>query len=233
MVKQLALALSSPPVQAFENFVVGRNAELMALLHAFALRSSGERFIYLWGGSGCGRSHLLAAVARAARTVSSSVVVLRAPVSAASIEAIDEHATVILDDVERLDTQGQIALFGLYNRIRDAGGGALLASGATAPAGLAVRADLSTRLGWGLVYEVQALDDAEKMAAMRAHAAARGFDLGPEVGDYVLRHARRDLSSLLALVERLDRYSLEERRPITVPLVRDVLQQSGTDEDMQ
>lgn len=223
MVKQLALALSSPPVPAFENFVVGRNAELVALLRAFALRTASERFVYLWGGTGSGRSHLLGAVARAARAVSSSVFEERAPVSAASIEAIDERGTVILDDVERLDAQGQIALFGLYNRIRDAQGGALLASGATAPAGLAVRADLSTRLGWGLVYEVQALDDAEKMAAMRAHAAALGFELGSEVGEYVLRHTRRDLPSLLALVERLDRYSLEERRPITVPLVRDVL----------
>ncbi len=221
--KQLALALSSPPVPAFENFVVGRNAELVALLHAFASRTASERFVYLWGGTGSGRSHLLGAVARAARAASSAVFEERAPVSAASIEAIDERGTVILDDVELLDAQGQIALFGLYNRIRDAQGGALLASGATAPAGLAVRADLSTRLGWGLVYEVQALDDAEKMAAMRAHAAALGFELGPEVGDYVLRHTRRDLPSLLALVERLDRYSLEERRPITVPLVRDVL----------
>jgi DnaA family protein len=68
---------------------------------------------------------------------------------------------------------------------------------------------------------------------MRAHAAARGFELGAEVGDYALRHARRDLPSLLALVERLDRYSLEERRPITVPLLRDVLQQLRNDEDTQ
>lgn len=240
--KQLALALSVPPDPEFGNFVVGRNGELVALLRAFAAHASTERFVYLWGAEGSGRSHLLGAAERAMRRLSPPVSLLRAPVAADAIEAIDERDTVILDDVHRLDAQAQIALFGLYNRIRDADGGALLASGPAAPAGLAVRADLATRLAWGLVYEVQALDDAEKIAAMRAHAAARGFDLGTEVVDYVLRHARRDLPSLLALVERLDRYSLEERRQITVPLVRDVLQQTGAgrpdrpaqnDEDMQ
>jgi DnaA family protein len=203
------------------------------LLRAFASRTSNERFVYLWGAVGSGRSHLLHAVARAASEAGRPLVALSAPVLPHVLEGVDDCSTVVLDDVERLDAPAQIALFGLYNRIRDAGQGALLASGPTPPAGLDVRADLATRLAWGLVYEVRALDDAEKRAAMRAHAAARGFELGAEVGDYALRHARRDLPSLLALVERLDRYSLEERRPITVPLLRDVLQQLRNDEDTQ
>jgi len=191
--KQLALALSSPPDPEFGNFVVGRNGELVALLRAFAARASTERFVYLWGAAGSGRSHLLGAVARAAHSLSQPVSRLRAPVAVAALETIDERDIVVLDDVHRLDIQAQIALFGLYNRIRDAGRGALLASGAAAPAGLPVRPDLATRLAWGLVYEVQALDDAEKIAAMQTHAAARGFDLAAEVGAYALRHARRDL----------------------------------------
>lgn len=223
--KQLALALSSPPEPTFENFVVGRNAELIAMLRAFAVGASGERFIYVWGGAGSGRSHLLASVARAANGAGRPMICLSAPVDHAVLAAIEDDRSVALDDVDHLDAQAQVALFALYNRIRDAGIGSLLTSGGSAPAGLGVRADLATRLGWGLVYEVQALSDEEKSAAMRSHAAARGFALPAEVEDYVLRHARRDLSSLLALVERLDRYSLEERRPITVPLVREVLQQ--------
>lgn len=225
--KQLALALSSPPDPVFDNFVVGRNAELVALLRAFASGPSGERFVYIWGGVGSGRSHLLAAAARAGREAGRPFVLLAAPVTEAQLAALDHDRVVIVDDVERLDADAQIALFALYNRIRDGAAGGLLVAGSAAPAGLPVRSDLSTRLAWGLVYEVQALSDDEKAAAMRSHAAARGFALPADVQDYVLRHGRRDLAFLLALIERLDRYSLEERRPITVPLAREVLQQMG------
>jgi DnaA family protein len=225
-VKQLALALSSPPEPTFDNFVTGRNAELVASLRAFASGTTAERFVYLWGGVGSGRSHLLAATARAGGVAGRDVVLVSAPADHSMLAASEyDRMTVIVDDVDRLDAEAQIALFALYNRIRDGGIGALLCAGEAAPAGLDVRADLATRLAWGLVYEVQALSDEEKAAAMRSHAAARGFTLPDDVQDYMLRHARRDLPSLLMLIESLDRYSLEEQRPITVPLARDVLQQ--------
>jgi DnaA family protein len=99
----------------------------------------------------------------------------------------------------------------------------LIASGNAAPAQLALRADLMTRLACGLVYQVHGLDDPEKVAALRCHAEARGFRLSPEVAAYLLRHAQRDMPSLLALLEALDRYSLETRRAITVPLLRELL----------
>lgn len=223
--KQLALTLSSPPEPTFDNFVVGRNAELVAMLQAFAAGASRERFLYVWGAAGSGRSHLLSAVFRAGTAAGLPVAPLTVPLDQSLLAALDRDRIIVLDDVERLDAQAQIALFALYNGIRDGGVGSLLVSGSAAPARLAVRADLATRLAWGLVYEVQSLSDEEKAAAMQSHAAARGFTLPADVQDYVLRHARRDLSFLLALIERLDRHSLEAQRPITIPLARDVLRE--------
>jgi len=88
---------------------------------------------------------------------------------------------------------------------------------------LALRADLVTRLGWGLVYHVHALADEEKARALVEHAGARGFRLPPDVCEFLLTRVRRDMPALLALLEALDRYSLETRRPVTVPLVRELL----------
>ena len=73
------------------------------------------------------------------------------------------------------------------------------------------------------MYQVQALTDAEKIQALTSHAAGRGFDLQPGVADYLLRHWRRDLPSLLAALDTLDHYSLATKRPVTVPLLREVL----------
>jgi DnaA family protein len=129
---------------------------------------------------------------------------------------------VAIDDVEKLDEVAQVALFSLYNRLRE-NGGMLLVSGKQAPAFLSVRDDLRTRLGWGLVYQVHALSDTEKALALQQHALARGFELPNEVTTYLLRHGRRDLPALLATLDALDEHCLRLKRAASVPLLKEVM----------
>lgn len=196
MTRQLALPISPPPEPTLASFVPGANAELLAHLRALAAGRYAESVLYLWGEPGSGRSHLLRASARPGLTIA--------------------------DDVDRLDDPAQVALFNAINRARESGG-AVLAAGDAPPARLALREDLRSRLGWGLVYQVQALTDADKASYLRAEAARRGIRLAEGVVEYLLTHVRRDLHSLAALLEQLDRTSLEQRRPVTLPLVRDAL----------
>ena len=218
--KQLVLDIALPAAPTFDNFVPGRNAELVAALYALANGAGNERFFYLWGADGSGRSHLLRAVAAAAQRNGRRTVWFDAQTKA--LDAADD-ALCAADDVHLLGAEAQVALFSLHNRIRG-GNGALLASGNAAPAQLALRADLVTRLAAGLVYQLHALGDEEKSAALQRHADARGLRLAPEVTAYLLSHARRDMPSLLALLDALDRYSLETKRAITVPLLRELLE---------
>jgi DnaA family protein len=220
--KQLVLDISPPTPATLDSFVVGRNAELVQLLRDLPAAPVQERFVYIWGEPGSGKSHLLEAYTRQAA---------ERGCEAAYVEAADAHETladlsdshvVALDDVQQLDGTTQIALFNLYNRLRE-GNGMLLVSGDAAAAQLSLRQDLVTRLGWGLVYQVHALSDADKVQALKTHARRRGFDLADAVAEYLLRHWRRDLPALLAVLDALDRYSLETKRPITVPLLRDIL----------
>jgi len=194
--RQLALPISPPPEPTLENFVPGANAELLARLRALAAGELAESVLYLWGEPGSGRSHLLAASAR--------------------------PGLVVADDVERLDATGQIALFNAINAARDAGG-TVLAAGNAPPAQLALREDLKSRLAWGLVYQVKPLTDAEKALTLHGEAARRGLKLSDEVVWYLLTHVRRDLRSLIALLDRIDRASLEQRRAVTLPLVRELI----------
>jgi DnaA family protein len=129
----------------------------------------------------------------------------------------------IVDRVDEADERAAGVLFTLYNALKEHGGRLLAASRAPLSA-LRVREDLRTRLGWGLVYEVMPLADAEKAAAMSLYAQQRGFELGSEVIEYLLRHGRRDMPSLLRTLAALDHYSLAAKRPITVPLIRGWLQ---------
>jgi len=142
MHQQLLPGFPAPSTPTLDNFVAGDNVELLATLHALAAGQARERFIYLWGESGSGKSHLLEAVANAAQAHGIDAVCSHVPSECSGFRL------VALDDADRLDEAAQIDLFNLYNRLRD-GDGCLLASGAQPPAQLAVRPDLATRLGWG------------------------------------------------------------------------------------
>lgn len=217
---QLLLGIAPQWVPSLENFVVGRNLELHAALRHALSSTGGERGFYLWGEPVSGKSHLLQAVAARAVAVGLSAVYAQGVVPPAA-------QVVAVDDVETLDETAQIALFELYNRMRETGG-LLLVSGQAAPAHARLRDDLRTRLGWGMVYQVQGLNDAEKSQALHAHAAARGFELPPEVSQYLLRHGRRDLPYLLGILDELDAYCLRhKKRAATVPLLKEVMKIPG------
>lgn len=210
---QMLLDIAPEWVPSLDNFVAGRNVELLSVLR----QTTAAQILYLWGAAGSGKTHLLQAMAARARAAGRPAHYARASVPEAT-------GTVAVDDVEALDEAAQVALFELYNRMREQGG-LLLLGGVQAPAHLSLRDDLRTRLGWGLVYQVHALNDAEKADALRQHAGARGFDLPPEVVTYLLRHGRRDLPSLLRVLDALDEQCLRLKRPASVPLLKEVIQQ--------
>lgn len=212
---QLLLGIAPDWTPTLDNFVAGRNAELLAALRQ-ALSGTGDvRCIYLWGEAGSGKSHLLQAAVLAARAAGRSAICLCGAVP-------DAAQVVAVDNAETLSEAAQVALFELYNRMQETAG-LLLVSGPMAPAQLALRDDLRTRLGWGLVYQVHGLSDGEKAQALERHAAARGLDLPQEVTHYLLRHGRRDLPALLAVLDALDAHCLRLKRTASVPLLKDVM----------
>jgi len=166
---QMLLGISPDWIPTFDNFVAGDNVELLSALNHALNKTQAERGFYIWGETGSGKSHLLQAAIEKACSLG-----LSAKYACASVP--DAAEIVAVDDVDLLDEPAQIALFALYNRQRETGG-MLLVSGASAPAHLKLRDDLRTRLGWGLVYQVQPLSDEEKALALQQHAKARGLVL--------------------------------------------------------
>lgn len=196
--QQLPLEISRPAEPDFADFITGANGEAIARVCELASGALAERIVYLWGEPGSGRSHLLRAAARA------------------------NPSLIVADDVEALDAASQQALFNAINAARE-GEGAVLVAGGAPPAGLPLREDLRTRLAWGLVYHLRPLNDGEKALRLRAEARRRGLRLTDEIVAFLLARLPRDLASLQAALEVLDRYSLIRQRPLTLPLVREAL----------
>jgi DnaA family protein len=218
--QQLILELSAPPAPTLDNYFPGRNGAVLAALHE-AL-TGGERFIYIWGAAGSGRSHLLTAFINAVHQAGHPACYLPAERCDCPVEL--EIAAV--DDVERLDIVGQLAVFDLYNRLRHSGG-LLLTAGDRPPAVLPLREDLRTRLGAGIVLQVHALSEPEKREALRQHAALRGLQLGDEILDYLLSRHTRDMGTQMAVIDALDRVSLQAKRAISLPLLREAMKNVG------
>lgn len=222
MMRQLAFELVQPAGPTFDNFVAGRNAEVKHRLQSVAAGISDEHYIYVWGVPGSGRSHLLKAMQAGMAAAGRRCDYVRCDAATASLPSTDTLEGLLVDDVERLPPDGQIALFNAYNAMRERGA-ALVAAGDAPAVQLPLRADVITRLGWGLVYQLHALTDEEKMQALCDYAQQLGFELDDGIADYLLRHVARDMGSLLAMLRALDRYSLEAKRPVTLALVRELV----------
>jgi DnaA family protein len=220
--QQMLLDLKPEQPPTLDNFVVGANAELVARLRNLGEASSFEA-IYIWGPQGGGKSHLLAATAEAARGKRPTVFLSGAEAGAEL--PLATGTLLVIDDVQGLGPEAQIALFRAFNAARFLGL-ALLLAGSEPPLRLDLREDLRTRIGQTLIYEIQSLSDDEKGAALRRHAIERGMLMDPGVVQYLLRHGRRDLPSLMAMLNSLDRASLEQKRPPTLPLLRELMQTS-------
>jgi len=223
--EQLVFDLVPPEPPSFASFLPGRNAEVVAALARFASGGAAEKGLFLWGAAGAGKSHLLRATVADAvsRGIAAMYIADPGALVAMDSEALASHALVAVDAIGEGNAEAQGRLFTLFNALREAGH-RFVGAARMAPGTLAVREDLRTRLGWGLVYEVVPLADDEKPTALAGYALRRGFGIPDEVIRYLLAHARRDMPALLGALAALDRHSLASRRPITVPMVREWLQ---------
>lgn len=211
--RQLILELLPETPPRLDNFIVGGNGETLTGFAAWLAPENRESALLLWGEAGAGKTHLLRASGAAYCDAGADPTLAGADASSGFLA---------VDTVEALDDTGQIALFNLFNRLR-AQGGRLLTAASAPPADLALREDLRTRLGWGLIYRLQPLTDEEKLDALSDQARSRGMSLSREALEYLISRAPRDMRSLSALLVALDRYSLEHKRAITLPLLREVL----------
>ncbi|ADC71071.1 DnaA regulatory inactivator Hda [Thioalkalivibrio sp. K90mix] len=233
--RQLPLDLRLRDASRFSGFYARGNALARDAVQALSVGTGiQEPQILLHGPSGSGKTHLLQAACYQGHERGDPVSYLplgevaEAPPMAV-LDGLERSCLVALDDLEAVVGRGDWdeALFGLVNRLRDAGCRVLLAAAAP-PEGLPVRLpDLASRLAWGPVFRMQRPDDVACKEILAQRAALRGLELPEPVADYLLRRCSRDLSTLLALLDRLDLAALAQQRRLTIPFVREQLARMG------
>ncbi|HEY6985963.1 MAG TPA: DnaA regulatory inactivator Hda [Rhodanobacteraceae bacterium] len=232
MSAQLPLGLRWPAHQRFEEFRTGANGVAVDLLKG-AASGAGQSALYLAGPLGSGRTHLLIATCAAASSAGRSAQYL--PLSTlrdrdSSIRAFGGSDLVALDDVEAIagDDKAEHALFDFYNRCRGEGTSLVFAAIASpAQLGLGLP-DLVSRLSACTQLSLKPLAEHERRALLQERAASRGIELDEAVLDWLFAREKRDLASLLSVLDRVDVASLAAQRRVTVPFLRTLLESEGS-----
>ncbi len=231
MTRQFPLNLSLSNRASLENFLPGDNEQAVADI-ARSLTGEGEPFLFLWGPTYAGKTHLLQGACRQMDELSRSAAYMPltlasqlAPEMLADLDAMD---LVCLDDIQEIAGQPvwEEAVFHLFNRARERST-LLLVTADRSPTTLPLQLpDLISRLSSGVSYRLKVLNDEQKLKALVDTAERRGMTLPEETAEYILKHCARDMGSLLAFLEILDRESLAAQRKLTVPFVKILLQQN-------
>lgn len=230
MMRQLPLAIGLQSEPSFDNFVAGTNPDCVAYLSdAVAhLEQTVPSPTYVWGPSGSGKTHLLRSVEAAIAARGGRCGWLCA--ETAPVPFDPNWAALLLDHCERFDADHQEAAFRAFIEAQTYGVW-MVAAGDVPPVDLSVREDLRTRLGWGVVFELEPLTEEERRAALWQEFHTRGLHLTDEVSNYILTRFSRDMSSLTRLLDRLDRYALATQRAVTVPLIRSMFEEGAGDDN--
>ena len=193
---QLLLNIHPPSIKSLENFVIGDNFEAISVIKKFTTDKN-LQFFYLWGVQGSGKSHL------------SSVV--------------KKNNILVIEDIESMNDIEQIQAFSIFNNCKE-NGKKLFITGSNSPNNMGLRSDLASRLSWGIVYQIKALTDNEKKLALLNHSKQKGMSSNLKVIEYCMKNLKRDLHYLIATLDALDNWSLKTKKPMTIPLLKKLLE---------
>jgi len=236
--QQYTLDILVSPKPTLDNFVLSKKDRgngidiltvLKSLVHYWENSSNTNpehEIIYIWGPLGSGKTHLLKALANIALENEISSCFLESGSSLWSYLDYGNmlvHKVYFVDNVDSLTDNEQKAFFRLLIEAKEDENILIIVTGSDSISGLSLRADISSRLSSGINFELHTLLDQEKIIALEEFAKAKSLNFSLEILNWLLEHFHRDMPSLINIVEALDLYSLQTKRAITLPLVKDLL----------
>ncbi|WP_430474894.1 HdaA/DnaA family protein [Thalassospira lucentensis] len=215
--QQLPLALEMRPALGRDDFMVAQcNREAVAWIDQWPKWPVPA--LCLYGPKGCGKSHL----AEVWRARSAALSVAASDLRDANPDTLlgDAQGLVIEDADSGIDEK---VCFHLYNMLKERRGHLLLTATQPPARWKVDLPDLKSRLGAALVCEISPPDDDLIVGLLLKLFADRQIQAGPQTISYILPRIERSFASLSELVAAIDRRALAEKRAVTLPLVRGVI----------
>ena len=219
---QLGLPISLNASMLLESFVA--NKELLRLINQLFLNEKSSE-VYIYGASGQGKTHVLQGAVLKALEIDKNAVYIDCsdPFPDYILDFVDQIDFISFDNVHLISRESQEVFFDLYNRARQAQI-FILVSGNTLPSDLEVMKDLKTRLSLAVVYKLEELSDELTMSVIDSQMSQRNLSVNSNVYEYLFKSYSRDLKLLLSTMNDLDKASLQAKKPISIPFVKNFLE---------
>ena len=225
---QIPLEFSNFQKLDFTTFIQGENKYLLQLLDTLTKKEQND-CLYIWGSEGTGKTHLLQAACKQADEMNSQVTYIplkqHREFDFEILNGLGKLDLICVDDLEyvsdNMEWQQRLTL--LYNEIRD-NNNSIIISSTVSPKNANIELDdLKSRLVWGQVHKIIPPDDELKIEILRRKASERSFELTKSVAEFLISRADRDLNSLIKILDEIDHSSLAEKRKVTVPFVKELI----------
>lgn len=229
---QLVLPVLHSHDYRFHNFQTGNNGALLAHVQKTIKGNCtpGPAITFCYGATGSGKTHLLSASHYMAESLglSCQYIDMRELLSMPPqiIDGIGNMSAVFIDNIHVIanDRAWQLQLFDTLNQfLEKASCCMMIASRQSVKACEFSLPDLASRLTWGTTYRLNELSEDDKVQALKEHFDHRGIHVQDEVIEFLMKRSERDMHKLMALVEQLDRLSLQSKRKLTIPFVKQAL----------
>jgi len=227
--QQYSLDIAPRTFATFETFVSDQDYNLLNMLKELRVHSNEPRQYYIWGAKQTGKSHLLHSVCNYLVGTEQRTIYLPLEELSSSnaniFQNIHNLDIVCIDDIDKVlgDNNWESALFQLINELRAKNKNLVMTASNNPNCMNVSMPDLKSRLVWGPVYKLSALDDEQKTVALQRHAKARGFEISLDVCNYLMKRYTRELTQLVTLLDQIDHHSLVQQRKVTIPFVKTVL----------
>jgi DnaA family protein len=84
-------------------------------------------------------------------------------------------------------------------------------------------ADLDSRIRKFQSYEIFPISDEHLFKALKKISNLRSITLGEKEAQYLITYTKRNIADLVNILESLDQLSMENKRRITIPLIKELL----------
>lgn len=228
LLKQQTLHIGLRDDATFATYYPGDNNEACEAIAGFAKADATCNFLYVWGSAGVGKTHLLQALVQALPTARRAMIVSMHEIMQTSVEVLqglEQLDVIAVDDIDAIcgNAQWEEAFFHFYNRFLTSNAKLMITAKASVRELQLTLPDLRSRLSQAVVYHLDALADEDKVSALQLHAHHRGMNLEESVAQYLIKRCGRDMKSLISVLDKLDVSSLEHKRKLTIPFVKEIL----------